>query len=266
MNKLQHTAIRSVKLFQTLGFAQAIKFLFARITGKESISVMLPGYRSPLWLRPSHTDINCLWQIFGGQDAKLPDYLDPKLIIDGGANVGYASVYYATRYPNATIVAVEPDDDNTKLLRMNLADYPQVKVVQGGVWSSTMPLKIANPDAASWSFTLTEAQEGDPVALHGYSVEDLMKMGNADRIDVLKLDIEGGETELFSNGFERWMGIVETIVIEIHGQEAHDTVYGAIENKGFNISNRGEKVLMTKASPDSAGQDKREPIPVASAG
>lgn len=40
--------------------------------------------------------------------------IKPKLIIDGGANVGYASVWFANKFPKAKIFAVESEDENLK--------------------------------------------------------------------------------------------------------------------------------------------------------
>jgi len=52
--------------------------------------------------------------------------LDPKVIIDGGSNVGYASVFFANRYPDARIISVEPEASNFRLLVKNTRSYPNV--------------------------------------------------------------------------------------------------------------------------------------------
>jgi len=45
------------------------------------------------------------------------------LIIDCGANIGCASVWFATQYPKARILAVEPDPDNFRMLVRNSKPY-----------------------------------------------------------------------------------------------------------------------------------------------
>lgn len=246
MRRLLLIPPRVVKLFRVLGPVQAIRFLGVWILGKAEFRARVRGSRTALLVRPRHTDINCLWQIFGGLDVKLPGDAQPAFIIDGGANVGYASVYFANAYPNARVIAVEPEQGNVDVLRRNVAPYPQVEVVHGGIWSETARLKIQNPDAPSWSFSMVSASDEDQDAIAGYSIPDLMQRSGANRIGLLKLDVEGGERELFTNGLDRWIDLVDVVQLEIHGSEAHDAVFSAIRNLDFAVSYQGEKVLLTR--------------------
>jgi FkbM family methyltransferase len=45
---------------------------------------------------------------------------EPKTIIDGGANVGYASLAFKRRWPEAYVLAIEPDSANLALLQKTM--------------------------------------------------------------------------------------------------------------------------------------------------
>ncbi len=49
----------------------------------------------------------------------LPQDFQPKLIIDAGANVGFASLWFLQRFPNTEIIAIEPESSNCEMLKKN---------------------------------------------------------------------------------------------------------------------------------------------------
>ena len=67
---------------------------------------------------------------------------EPKFIIDGGANIGTASIFFANRYPNAKIVAVEPESQNIEMMEYNLKNYPQVKIIHAALWNRNTELAV----------------------------------------------------------------------------------------------------------------------------
>jgi predicted O-methyltransferase YrrM len=58
------------------------------------------------------------------------------LIIDCGANIGLSGVWYSRQFPEAKIIAVVPDQSNLEIASKNLAAYPNVTLVSGGVWDT----------------------------------------------------------------------------------------------------------------------------------
>ena len=98
------------------------------------------GKKIPLVYRPNTTDLVIARLIFEflcySIDTKnvfppaMKDF-KPRFIIDGGANVGYASVFFANRYPNVEkILAIEPEIENFTMLKYNTQYYPQVESVE----------------------------------------------------------------------------------------------------------------------------------------
>ena len=48
---------------------------------------------------------------------------NPKVILDAGANIGLSSVYFANRFPNAQVFALEPENSNYELLSVNTENF-----------------------------------------------------------------------------------------------------------------------------------------------
>lgn len=181
----------------------------------RAFRVHVPGTRAPVWLRARSSDIECFCQIFVHGELDVPVPGQPRYVIDAGANIGLASVWLANRYPGATIDALEVDSANAALLRRNVGAYPNVSVVQQGLWSHACTLKILNPEAESWAFRVGEAASGDPAGFSALSVGDLLSRRQRDRVDLLKIDIEGAEKEVF-DASAAWIGRVGTLFVELH--------------------------------------------------
>jgi FkbM family methyltransferase len=132
--------------------------------------------------------------------------LRPSTIIDGGANVGYASIFFAITYPQAKIFAVEPEDSNFEMLLRNLRFYPNIIPVHAALWPKEQELVIFDTAVGKWTFREVNA----------LTVDRLMDLGKIDNIDVFKIDIEGAERELLSANYEKWLGKTNVIIIELH--------------------------------------------------
>ena len=93
-----------------------------------------------------------------------PSWLDlaPQRIIDAGANIGLAALYFSSLWETAEIVAVEPEAENFKILRMNVAKSPRISAVQAGLWSSEgKKLLIITPsDSNKWGLQTTACANG----------------------------------------------------------------------------------------------------------
>ena len=123
-------------------------------------------------------------------------------IIDAGANIGLTSVYLANRFPSARLLALEVDQQNFELLAANTRAYPRITPLLKGLWHRRANLVIDNPEDHAWAFTVSEASEEGSSTVEGISVADLLRDFGWERVDLLKLDIEGAELEVLSHGAE----------------------------------------------------------------
>ena len=82
------------------------------------------GVDHPLRMRTGKSsDRGVLRQIFTNREYESVQLTNPLTIIDLGANVGYSSAYFLSRYAEAKVISIEPDPSNFRLLQQNLAPY-----------------------------------------------------------------------------------------------------------------------------------------------
>jgi len=212
----------------------------------KEIVVKADGIKHPVHLRVRTSDVSLYNDVLltGEYDVQLPR--PPCTIVDAGANVGMATVYYANKYPEAKIVAVEPEPTNYAALLKNVAPYSNVIPVNAALWNRDRQVYLGsmepNPKPFSkWAFQVTE--KGIPV--RGITMRTLMKETGLDSIELLKMDIEGGEVEAFANC--DWMDGVQAIVIELH-DHFKPGCRAALDEaaKTFRSWNRGEMTFYVR--------------------
>jgi FkbM family methyltransferase len=205
-------ALRATEYARAFGFKRGTINLARVRSSKDLAAVKVPGVRSPVYVRPATTDVYSFEEAFIRHFHHLDINFDPKLIVDCGANVGYVSVLFANSYPNALIIAVEPEESNLKVLRLNAAPYSKIKIVDAAVWNKPGSVQISNPHDQKDAFRV-EAADGS--GIRAVTIPGIMEMAGASRIDLLKLDIEGAEREIFSEPTP-WLSHVAVLMIELH--------------------------------------------------
>ena len=234
------------RYIRKFGFARGLKNLSLVLASeREFIEVSIPQSKTPLTLRGGTSDIPTFEQIFVWDDYDLPVQITPNFIIDGGANVGFASVYFANRFPQARIIAVEPDESNAEVLRRNTLPYPNVSVIQAGIWHKATRLKIENPEDEKWLLRVKEAEPGD-ATVNAVTIGEILERSGSDHIDILKLDIEGAERELFSHNPD-WLDHVKLLIIETHDHlkpGCSAAVYSAVSKYDVREFRRGENIFI----------------------
>ena len=162
------------------------------------------------------------------------DLDSPTFIIDGGANIGIASLYFLNRYPAARVVAVEPNPANFEILVKNLAPYAKrVTLLRGAIWKSNGRLHLELRQE-EWA-TRVRADEGDQSgSVEAFTLPALIAYGNG-TVDLLKLDIEGSEREIFGLEAQQWLPSVRNIAIELHGKECADRFFDALRGYEYDL-------------------------------
>jgi FkbM family methyltransferase len=194
-----------------------------------------------LLCRAGTSDVDVFAQIFVHREYRCLDHLGGAgLIIDCGANVGYAGAYFLSRFPAAFLVAVEPDPGNFAMLERNLDRFEgRYRAVNSGVWSHATGLVISEEkfgDGREWAVTVREARPGERPAMMAKDVATLLAESAYDRISILKVDIEGAERVVFAEGAGEWIDRVDNLVIELHGPECSSIFHRAIAGRGFEVS------------------------------
>jgi FkbM family methyltransferase len=251
----RRTVMNVRKAMWRLGTRPALRYDLQRARHALGIAppvVELTARRSRYRLsaRPNSTDFLVFGQTFIGEPyACLDDLTDVSFIIDCGANAGFASAFLLSRFPDASLVAIEPDPDTFRILERNLAPYgPRVRAEQAGVWSHTTDLRIEERPyrgGGAWARQVRPCAPGEVPTLHAVDIPTLLAQSGRDRISILKIDIEGAEFAVFSApNVASWLPLVDCLVIELHD----DTHFGpctevfqrAIADQPFDVSQVGE--------------------------
>ena len=162
------------------------------------------------------TDIRCFLKIFVERDYSYPFQISPGFIVDAGANTGLSALYFATTYPDATIIAIEPEADNFMLLKRNCAHIDRIKPLHGALWSTPGSVSLTDAfDGQAWTFSIERKDKPVLGNVEAFTIPQLLKMAPDGHIDMLKLDIEGSERELFSKNTD-WLDHVSVMAIELH--------------------------------------------------
>jgi FkbM family methyltransferase len=215
------------------------------------------GISEPYYIRFWSSDAKCEKQVLSENEWSPNDFgTSVCWIIDAGANIGLRSIQFANFFPEATIIAIEPDDGNFKLLQKNAAPYKNIHCLQAGLWKSDAILQIVNPKSQSWSFIVSEVPSlsthhniDTKSYIRGITVPTLMKEYSIETLDILKMDIEGSEKDVFEYSDE-WFYKVNCFFIEFHERYkpgAKEVFYKRINIGGYQIiDNRDENVLAKK--------------------
>jgi len=205
----------------------------------------------PLHCRRHSSDAKVFYDVFAMREyAVLDDAREVDLIIDCGANVGYSSAYFLSRFPGANVIAVEPDPKNFEMLSRNLAAWgPRTKLIQAGVWSHPCGLVFSQDnyrDGREWAIQVREARQGEEAQVTAIDIGTLLRESGRERISILKVDIEQAEKVVFAENFDSWIGRVQNIAIELHDPECERVFFRAIEGLGFDVCRSGELTVCRK--------------------
>ena len=154
-------------------------------------------------------------EIFDEQIYRFNTRTDRPFILDCGANVGLSVIYFKRLYPRSVITAFEADKEIFKLLQTNLKafGYDDVEIINRAVWNGETELNFTS-DGADGGRLSTESDRPDHV------VKTVRLKNYLDhKIDFLKLDIEGAETQVLTDCADALYN-VETLFVEYHSFDA----------------------------------------------
>jgi FkbM family methyltransferase len=214
--------IHYVRRFGLTGAIATHRRIWSRKNGLQEITI--PGLPHPVSVRCGTADASTFEKIFVWNDYDLDYPPDVDTVIDAGANIGLSAVYFATRFPNAKVVAIEPQGENFRLLERNTKHYPQAIPLHAALWSDDTTLGLSNPDDRVDSYQYSPDAAVETVA--AFNMASVLSRFAMTRVDLLKIDIEGAETEVFARKPE-WVRRVGMFIIELHGPEAREAFTAA---------------------------------------
>jgi FkbM family methyltransferase len=203
--------------------SNSAKFHLANWLGQQKTSLpfnvrlkIAPHYISELSLRTFSGDLFVLFEVISGKVYFIPEiklsYNKVRVILDCGANIGISSLYFAARYPNAKIYSIEPDLDNFSLLSSNTRSEPRITPIHAAIVGLPRESVRLTTTRQSWSNKIIENGSGKDVP--AITVQEICDRYKLSQIDLLKMDVEGAEREIFRHG--EFLERVSFVIAELH--------------------------------------------------
>lgn len=178
-----------------------------------------------------YIDLTMIYQIFYNEDYDIKKFERHKeiykfysdcisvkkqvpLIIDCGGNIGVASKYFFKTFSNSRIICIEPNENNLEQAKKNNKNNPNIDFLKAAVGSANGEGKIYDFSVPNSMFQVTTQKQnkGDfPII----SINSILEKYNQFIPFIVKIDIEGFESELFSKNTE-WIDIFPLVIIELH--------------------------------------------------
>ena len=211
---------------------------------------------SPFYIRPYTTDLNVLKNILfkdGEYDfiydkEYLPIIKKAKVVIDAGANIGVFSRMVLEINNNMNVIAIEPENNNFDILMKNMSNY-NANLIKKGLFNEKCNLKINESPSGEWGFTVSKTKKGESFDVEATSVNDLMNEYKINKIDIIKMDIEGSEYYIFDDSANSWLKKTKVIIIEMHDRKipgCTNKVMSKMKELGFNYKVYNENYVFYK--------------------
>jgi FkbM family methyltransferase len=164
-----------------------------------------------------YSQLHVLREVFISEDYRIDDLPPPATILDLGSNMGASLIYFRLRYPEARIVGVEADPLVFPTLERNIAPFPGIELANVGVAAESGEATFFH-NAHSWASSLKPIWEATAeMTVPTRSLEDLLAEFDIPQLDLLKIDIEGGEWDVLSSFHE--LDRIGSVVGEFHTLE-----------------------------------------------
>jgi FkbM family methyltransferase len=246
VRKIAIYVIDAITFIRSYGLKDGLS-LFRGFTKKKGSGFRIRAsfLQNLVFLRDNISDQAIFRQVFLEQQYKLDELLslDAKRIIDAGANIGCASLYFSKIFPGAEIVAIEPENSNFQLLKRNTAGYKKIACKHAALWGKNEMVSIANPEAEAASFMVQQTAES---SIEGFTVDYILNENDWDTVDIVKIDIEGAEKEVFAENCN-WLSKTKVLIVELHDRYKTDctkTFFRSLEGLSYDAYFQHENIFI----------------------
>ncbi len=215
------------------------------------VSFPFKGTRLMLNLRWNSSDFLAFEQVIIREEyASLIDKnLSSPVIVDAGANIGCTTIYLKAHYPNSRILSIEPDTSNYKALEENvrICGFDGIVCIQAALWHENGIVHLGRNfrDSREWS---VQVQPKGDTAVSACTMVSMLKQMSIEQADILKMDIEGAELNVFLKdlSLSDVLKHLRLIAIEVHDDKERQ-IEKALTQAGFLIFNQRETLFGKKS-------------------
>jgi FkbM family methyltransferase len=182
-----------------------------------------------VYYRPGTTDPLVLQQVLlkTGRKAEyyLPPLFRPQVILDIGSNIGASILYFRDRFPKAKIIGFEPHPETFSVLQKNVEGLPSVSVLNCGLGAANSRVSVPSEMINFGAFSTkgrqrSQSQERKMVDCDIRRLDDVLPELGIDQIDLIKIDCEGAEADVFAGLSSQILERCQWIVGELHDASA----------------------------------------------
>jgi len=231
-------------LAHKIGVIQYFRYKF---NYKSVISIKIKNFN--VYIRKKTPDMNVALESLGGEFRILSDFFNSDyrgLIIDAGGYIGTASLKFNSMFPKATIITIEPSEENLNILKKNLSRISNVTILKGALLTTTNEyVSLYSNGNGEWGHSVIASPLNVSYLenVKSYLLSDLVEK---DFTGIIKLDIEGSEKDLFVYQSEI-LNKFKLIVVELHerynpGTEKAYSEFNKINNR-ISFKLEGEKYV-----------------------
>ena len=186
----------------------------------------------PFFVRPGMKDVSVVINNFIREEyGAIEPPCSPKILVDGGAFIGDTSAYFLSKYQRLHCIAFEPMPDSFAAAQKNLSVYgDRVELFQMALTVDGQPIRMAGEETGA------RASACGDIEIESMTIEQILQRLPGNRIDILKLDVEGAEGPIFANEPERWLSRIGFIIVETHGKEVTDTVLNVLQGANWIVT------------------------------
>jgi len=233
-----------------------------RLTGEHTALVSISD-GTKVHLRAGESDVETVRQIFAkhqyeiGFNTAVIERVNRRyseilekgkvpIIVDAGANIGAASLWFAKKYNAAHIVAIEPDIENFTVLTKNAALCDRIKPFNVAIGSVSGFVEVKTTARHGWGSRTARASDGVSI-MTMHQAFDTIQNGVP---FIAKVDIEGFEGDLFSQNTE-WLAETYVVFIEPHdwmmpGQNTSKSFQAAMGREDYEIYIEGDQLTYVR--------------------
>jgi len=190
-----------------------------RLLGSAPVNVQLHFPSNlPFNYRPGTTDLLVLEQVFLDGEYRVEPIAAESVeyIVDLGSNIGVTAMFWAQRYPKALMVLVEPDPDNFKLLQQNTAAFSHRCILINAAVSDRRGATSFFRSDREYGHSMLKTDDCvSEIQVKTLTVADVFRESAFPRVDLFKMDIEGGESIVMPT-IRTWPYAPKYLIAELH--------------------------------------------------
>jgi FkbM family methyltransferase len=174
-------------------------------------------------------------EIFENKIYEFSNNNNQPYIIDGGANIGLSALFFKQRYPGAKVIAFEPEPSAYRALLNNIKafDLSDVELVQKALWDCEGEISF-HVEGADGSHITESLKQGKTIWVSTTSLRPWLNQ----KVDFLKLDIEGAETTVLED-IKDYLHQIDRIFVEYHSflgrPQTLKKIIGILTDAGFRL-------------------------------